>query len=177
MERQKPNKRISFAALRAFMRDPTITPLEKCVLINLLLYGGVTGNPFPSEETLGRDLAVSARHIRKQLGSLYEKGWIRSWKRRGFSLSNKYVLNEELYFPNDDTYRNSNSSQLGNAVPVQSGTTVPPNISQENNHLKNSHVLKGGKALIRSCNQNGCENGYIFHADRQTYSICECKER
>lgn len=160
------------------MRNPNITPLEKCVLIDLLLYAGVDGEAFPSEKTLGRDSNRTDRHIRTIINSLKNKGLLIGWQRRGYSKSNQYILNPELYFRNESSYRKPTSVHLGNMLPLQSGNPLPPNIRQENNQLKNSYVSKGfirANPPFKPCHKNGCNNGYIFHTDRQTYSLCECK--
>lgn len=141
MEEQKPNKRISYQALAKFMRNSNILPLEKCVLVDLLLYAGVNGEAYPSETTLAGDLGCSSRHIRTQLNKLRDKGWIIGWEKRGFSQSNKYSFNAELYFHNDSSMRNSTSSHVGTVVPLQSGSSVPPNVTHERTQLS-SYLLQ-----------------------------------
>lgn len=142
IKEQKTTKQLSYKTLRVFMRDPNIKPLEKCVLIDLLLYAGIGGQAFPSEMLLGKDFGVSDRHIRTQLKNLQKKGWILNWKRRGYSNSNLYELNAELYFRNDTQDRNSASAQSETTVPIQNGSVVPPNVDQERMQLSSSKVLQ-----------------------------------
>lgn len=140
MENQKPSKVISFTKLREFIRNSKLTPLEKCVFIDLLLYAGIGGEAFPSEKKIGQDLGYSDRHIRTQLNNLKANGWIGGWRKRGYSKSNQYTINEELYFRNDNYNRNFSSPHLGNKVPVQTGSPVPPKVNQESNQLSSSYI-------------------------------------
>lgn len=141
MENQSSKKIISIVKLRDFIRNPNLAPLEKCLLLNLYFYAGVTGTAYPSQKTLANDFGYKdGRHIRTYLNKLKEKKWILSWKKRGYSKSNSYVLNGELYFHNDKTIGKSASVDSGTVLPVQSGTPFPPKINQESNQLSSSHV-------------------------------------
>lgn len=135
MEDQKSDKIISFIKLRGFIRNATLTPLEKCLFINLIFYAGINGEAFPSEESLGKDLGFSTRHIRTQLKKLQQKSWIVKKQQRGYSKSNLYQLNQELYFHSDNSDRNASSSHLGNRVPTQIGSVLPTKENKESNQL------------------------------------------
>ncbi|HWY79441.1 MAG TPA: helix-turn-helix domain-containing protein [Candidatus Sulfotelmatobacter sp.] len=113
------------------MWDTTLLHIDKCILFELYCFAGKNKTAFPSQETLAKNLGVSARYIRERLVVLKEKKLILSWERRGYSKSNLYKLNEELYFLNEKTERNSSSPQIGNTKPVQSGAEVPPNNSKD----------------------------------------------
>lgn len=157
-------KKLSFQKLREIMRDANLKPMEKCVLFDLILYAGVDGNAFPSEKTLGQDFSVSDRHIRNVLKGLKNKKLL-SWNRRGFSQSNKYDISEELYFHNDGNTRNYTSFPKGTTLPEQKGNPFPVKVSQERNQIK--------KARCNACEENECDNGYIFH-DNGAFK-CPCK--
>lgn len=133
--------KMNFKKLCEFMRNPDLKPIEKCVLLDLMLYAGKNGTPFPSQETLAKNHGRTPRYIRNCLERLKAKGLIKSWEKRGYSRSNIYILNEELYFRIDDIKRNYTSSQTGSAVPIQNGNEVPPNISKERNKLSNSSYV------------------------------------
>lgn len=124
------------------MRNPNLTPPEKCLILDLYLYAGVKGEAYPSEIQLGIDLGITDRHIRTLLKNVREKGWIVGWKKRGYSKSNIYSLNQELYFHNDHTFRNPTSTLSGIPLPVQNGTPLPPKVSHERNQLSSSQVLQ-----------------------------------
>ena len=222
------------------MRDSNLTPLAKCILFDLILYAGVFGEPYPSQIKLAGDQGCSDRQVRRALIELSEKGWITSWKRRGYSMSNKYSVIEDMYVRNEESIRTSTSSHSGHTVPVQIGHPRPPKVSHEESQLSSSHIqqlfertsktkatipdrrrlnelcgeyteawvedainvaanrnlpyLKVGliseiledwrkdgkpepKPIFQPCGKNGCENGNIFHPERYTYSICECREQ
>ena len=114
---------INFKKLAEVVRDKRLKPMQKTLLVDLLLYAGASGEAFPSQQTLANDLGCSTRQR----------------KRRGFAKSNAYFFNEELYFHNGRGNRNTSSSHLGNKVPDNSGTPVPPNVTQLNSSSK---VLK-----------------------------------
>ncbi len=135
MEDQKQGRNINFFKLRELIRSQDLTPLEKCVIVDLILYAGVDKEAFPSENTLGKDFNRSDRQIRNCLTKLKQSGWIKNWSKRGFSKSNLYSINEEIYFRNDNPIRKQVSSQSGNTLPVQSGNEFPPKVNQESNQL------------------------------------------
>lgn len=142
MQKLELDFNIHFATLRKFIRKSDIAPTEKALLVNLLLYGGVNGEIYPSELQLGKDFGLSDRHIRTLLNNLKQKGWITNWKQRGFSKSNKYIINQELYFHIDNKNRKSTSVQSGTPIPIKIGTPIPPKVSQESNQLSSSQILQ-----------------------------------
>lgn len=129
---------INFKKLAEVVRNNRLEPIQKMLLIDLLLYAGTSGEAFPSQQTLAKDFGCSTRQVRYSLDMLYAVGLVKR-KRRGFAKSNTYFLNEELYFHNDKSNRNTSSSHSGSKVPHNSGTLVPPNETQLNNSSK---VLK-----------------------------------
>jgi len=93
--------KIRFEKLRDVIRDPSITPLQKCVLLDLLLYAGTSGDAFPSEETLGANAGRSARQVRNCIKELKRRGLI-NWGRLRYGGPNSYYFNTELYFLNEE---------------------------------------------------------------------------
>lgn len=125
---------INFKKLHEMMQDRSLKPIEKALLVDLLLYAGVDGQAFPGHEKLAKDLVCSSRHISTCLSVLLAHGWLKDWQRRGYGKTNIYFFNEELYFNNDRSNRNTSSSHSGSKVPNNLGTLVPPNET----HLINS---------------------------------------
>lgn len=137
---------INFKKMTEVIRDNWLRPIDKLLLVDLLLYAGTSGEAFPSQQTLANDLGCSTRQIRYSLDVLCAASLVER-KRRGFAKSNIYFLNEELHFLNDKGNRNTSSSHLGNKVPNNSGTPLPPNVIQLNNSSK---ALKKIKRKYRS---------------------------
>lgn len=123
---------INFVRLSEVMRNPRLKPVHKALLVNLLLYAGTSGDAFPSQETLAQDFGCSDRYIRMCLDILTAAGLVNR-KRRGYSKSNLYLINKELYYLNDTKKDNNSSSQQGNNLPDYSSTPLPPNVTQLNN--------------------------------------------
>src|SRR3989344_1856623 len=117
---------INFQNMAKVMKNNRLKPIDKAILWDLLLYAGVNGESFPSQETLAKNMGCSTRYIRYRLDMLCAAGLV-TRKRRGFGKSNIHIFNEELYFPNGRSNRNQSSSHSGNSVPHESGTGVPPN--------------------------------------------------
>lgn len=163
MEEQKPGRNINFFKLRELIRSQDLTPLEKCVAVDLILYAGVDKEAFPSENTLGKDFNRTDRQIRNCLTKLKQSGWIKSWAKRGFSKSNLYSINEEIYFRNDYPIRKPVSAHIGSTVPVQSGNEFPPKVSQESNQL---NVVQ---QLFEKTAKRNCEPSDI----RRLHNLCE----
>ena len=123
---------INFRKLAEVVRNNRLKPTQKILFVNILLYAGVSGDAFPSQQQLADDLGQTPRNIRYCLDMLYAAGLIRK-KRRGFTKSNLYPINEEIYFHKDNSDRNTSSSHLGNNLPHKSGNNLPPNVTQLNN--------------------------------------------
>ncbi len=130
MENEK--RIINFTKLSEVMRSPRLKPVQKALLVNLILYAGTSGDAFPSQDTLAKDFACTSRYIRMCLDMLVAAKLI-SKKRRGFSKSNLYLFNKELYFFNEVNKSSSSSYQRGNNIPNYSSTLFPPNVTQLNN--------------------------------------------
>lgn len=179
----KYKRRINFEKLSEFIRNPNFSPLEKVIVVDLILYAGVNREPFPSQKTLAKDLNRSERYIRKSLYILRDKGII-SWFRRGYSRSNQYSI-EELYFRYDlddnSTNRNYTSDQSSNIDPQRTGNPLPPNEYQYiNEETKNedhkSNFSSKNPRVFTPC--GNCENGLIFKSDPYNeVSDCDCKIR
>lgn len=129
---ENTKRTINFTKLSEIMRSPRLKPVQKALLVNLILYAGTSGDAFPSQDTLAKDFACTSRYIRMCLDMLVAAQLI-SKKRRGFSKSNLYLFNKELYYLNDTRKDNNSSSQRGNNIPDYSSTPLPPNVAQLNN--------------------------------------------
>jgi len=146
----------------------------------LLLYGGMQEEIFPSETKLSENHHRSVRQIRNVLYKLRDKGFIIYWERRGYSLSNRYTLNEELFYRNEGVRKNAEeksiSSYLGNEFPIQTGNVIPPNINQEINNKEdnNNSVLSNAETnfLNKKCSNPFCENGIVYVGNKAII----CKE-
>lgn len=165
-ENQNSKKHINFQKLREIVRNSKMTPLSKVIYIDLLLYAGTEGSAFPSQNTLASNHGRSVKQIQNCLRELKKNKYI-SWKKRGYSLSNRYIFNEEIYFSIVSTYTNLSSPHVGNMIPFQKRSEFRPNNSQEINQLKQKFV---------PCNQNGCEDGYLINKDTNTASKCSCRK-
>lgn len=150
--------------LRLFMRNADITPSEKCVLVNLMLYAGKDGIAFPSQNTLGKDMGFSERQVRNCLVSLKNKGFIK-WEKRGYSKSNQYSISKELYFLVEEKVRQSVSYHSRTSLPKQPGIQLPAKDIREKNHIK-----KGGKPPC-----GDCTNGWVF-GNESTARQCICQQ-
>lgn len=162
--------RINFAKLREIWRNPKLSKGAKVILMDLLLYGGVQGEIFPSQITLAKNHDYSVKHIRNLLKELREIGII-DWEKGGYSAPNNYYTIEELYCPLDElSYTHDRkyiSHTQGNEVPEYQGNSFPPN----NNHLINSPLIESKHPS--NC-INNCVNGLIFNTSDNTASYCSC---
>ena len=144
---------IKFKYMAKVIRNNRLKPIDKALLVDLLLYAGTDGESFPSQQKLADDLGCSTRQIRYSLDMLCAASLVTK-KRRGFAKSNAYFFNEELYFPNDRTNRNPASYHLGKRVPDNSGTPVPPNETQLNNSSKVLKKIERKHSSIDSISDN-----------------------
>lgn len=139
---------IHFENMAKVIRNNRLKPVDKALLLDLLLYAGVNGESFPSQETLAKNMGCSTRYIRYRLDMLCAARLVIR-KRRGFGKSNIYIFNKELYFPNGTSNRKPSSSHSGNRFPYKSGTSVPANETQLN---KSSNALKKNNKKKSSIN-------------------------
>ncbi|GEM_PF-6101609 len=162
--------RINFIKLREVWRNPDISKGAKVILMDLLLYGGVQGDIFPSQNTLAKNHDYSVKHIRNLLKELRANGLI-DWDKFGYSATNSYFTIEELYCRIDErtfvAQGKSTSSQVDTQLPNQLRSPLPTNISQEISPPKESHPLP------IKC-ENNCDNGIIFDPTDNTASYCDC---
>ena len=78
-------------------RSKGLYPLAaKVILLDLLWYAGNNNSAFPSQQTLARNHGLSSRYVRKMIKLLKKCGCIKS-KRSGYSKSNQYYFNPDLY--------------------------------------------------------------------------------
>src|SRR3989344_7977691 len=147
--------KIHFERLAEFIRNSRFSTTQKALFVDILLYAGVNGDAFPSQETLANDLGQTPRNIRYCLDMLCAAGLV-SKKRRGFSKSNQYLINEEIYFRNGSSNRNFSSSHSSNPLPVRPGNTLPPNVTQLNN--SNNDLSEEEKERIEKRKQEIREN-------------------
>jgi DNA-binding MarR family transcriptional regulator len=68
-----------------------LTPLERCVLIELRQYRSVEGECYPTQKTIARDLRVSENTALKGIKGLLKKKFIKKGKKN--PRRNFYVLN------------------------------------------------------------------------------------
>lgn len=163
-------RKINLAKVRdLIIRDSSMTPLEKLVLIDLYCFAGTKGIPFPSEATLAQAQNRSTRWIREVLKNLKRKGWILGWKKRGYSMSNKYDLNEVVYFQNETTNRKPATPQIGTRHTHVSGSVLPPKLSQEEYQLSSESLPQ----LFEQVSKRRCTPTDISRLNKlsQTYSV------
>lgn len=144
---------IHFENMAKVMKNNRLKPIDKAILWDLLLYAGVNGESFPSQDTLAKNMGCSTRYIRYRLDMLCAARLV-TRKRRGFGKSNIYIFNKELYFPNGNSNRKHSSSHSGNGVPHESGTRVPPNETQLNNSSKVLKKIERKHSSIDSISDN-----------------------
>lgn len=185
MEDGTPKRQINYSKLAEFLRDPSFEPLEKAIVVDLILYAGTKGTAFPNQKTLAKDLNRGDRQIRNALVKLRKSGKL-DWYRRGFSKSNEYFL-EEFYFRNEGIFTNSDrkpaSVDFSNLFPVDTGDKLPPNENQlikKQNNVETQDKLLREKAKVippkpkfTPCGK--CDQGYVFVNEEPEY--CECRER
>ncbi len=153
--------RVNYSGLRSLIRNPTISAGAKAILVDLLLYGGVGGRSFPSQETLGKNHGITPRQIRNRLNELYDQGFVKK-KRSGYSTSNNYYFSKEIYFLIDTTDGNFSSSQSGNTFPSQIGNKLPTTVFSEKSPINSSQILqqfeKANKTPISEVEKRKFEN-------------------
>lgn len=113
------------------IRNPRLSPLAKVIFLDLIFYAGTNSDPYPSQELLAKNHNYSVRQIRNMMHELKENGLLLGWKQRGFSKSNLYQINRAKIYK---SRMKQISYQKGNTLPIHTGNTLPPNISQEVNH-------------------------------------------
>lgn len=173
----KMRYRINFAKFVEIATTPQVSATAFRLLTLLLFkYARTNNNAFPSQNKLAKDLGISPRHIRDLLSELkYHR--IVVWKRRGYSQSNKYFFNEELYFLNDDQTTkqlgNPSSALLGGTIPLQNGSEPPPKILHENTSLSSDHLRR----LFWLANKNNVsqfeQNKFLHYCKDQDLVLVE----
>lgn len=133
--------KINWQGLRALIRNSELSRGAKVIFVDLLLYAGIDGNSFPSQEILATNQNLSSKQVQNLLKELKQKRFI-EWKRGGFGKSNRYSFNPEIYFATDDSDTKYISADSGNTLPVQSGNIFPPNVVNKSNKLSSSHLLQ-----------------------------------
>lgn len=87
---------------------------------------------WPSQETLGKDLGRTPRHVRNLLKELENTGLIDP-ERLGWNRTNTYKISKNLqstrvpseYDGNATSQQKQSSSHLGTIIPLHQGTTLP----------------------------------------------------
>jgi DNA-binding transcriptional ArsR family regulator len=94
--KQHSTDRQGFGVLPAHIhRDPNVTPLEKCILLDLSQYAGANGDAWPRVALLAEHQGVSRPTIYRALASLEKRGLVERHARRrsdGSRSSNLYQL-------------------------------------------------------------------------------------
>lgn len=167
---------INWEGLRNVIRNPDIHPIQKTLLVNLLLYAGIDGNCYPSQKTLADDLGKSERYVRNELKKLKELGLL-SWERGGFGRANAYSFSKELYVLNDNENRLPSSVNIGTINPFSKGFISPTNNNQikfnQSNYSQSPLEVKRQRDFI-PCNLNGCSGGWKLNKEKNTYAQCDC---
>lgn len=120
------------------LRNPKLSSTEKVILLDIILYAGTNGEAFPSQATLAKNHGLSIRQVYNVLVKLKDKNYILRWKQRGYSKSNRYILNRYLIYKQRN--RKQTSTLTSSSIPPQSGSVFPPNISQEFNHVSTNET-------------------------------------
>lgn len=130
------DKKIHWETLKKMIRDTRLTASERLLMVDILAYGGLDGDAFPSQRQLAKDMGYTDRHIRTCLDALLARGWLKGWEIIKGRRSNTYYPNEELYFRIEVNNRNYSSAQLGTTVPPMEGSIQPTKVSKLNKSIK-----------------------------------------
>jgi hypothetical protein len=100
----------------------------------LLRHCGKNDKCFPSQKTLGKEVGITDRYIRKMLIELINAGLV--YKRRlGYNRANTYTVSKDL-----KTDWNQGSYRIGSIFPLHQGNTVPD---------KSTYIKGKGKRSIK----------------------------
>lgn len=130
-------KRKNFAQVaNAIIRNKDLSDGAFRVFCELLSHRYNNGRVFPSHNTMAKDIGVDVRTIRNHIKQLKILGLV-SWKKRGFSKSNEYIINDEKYFTNE--YINAEDSFILNRKKISQniGKNFQTNNIKEENKKNN----------------------------------------
>jgi DNA-binding MarR family transcriptional regulator len=88
--------KLNIFVFQKIMQDKTIPSGAKLVLYNLKSRLGGKNYSFPSQETIAKDIGLTARQVRNHLALLRKRG-ILTWKRSAFNPKTKSRLNSNQY--------------------------------------------------------------------------------
>ena len=120
--------------------------LRTYLLLKSYKYG--SSNVFPSQATLARLRGKSKKTIINHLKLLKAKGLI-SYKKRGFSASNKYQFIGEENYTNEEINSNRNYTSKVKKSSSLSLRKLQPNNTKINNYETNNSFLKKDRGLGR----------------------------
>lgn len=116
----------------ALLSESQLSVPARFLLCVLFKYSFQKDYCWPSQETLGKDLGYSARHIRNLLKELEKENLIDP-KRLGWNRTNTYTLGKELQANrvpslndgNGKSCQKQTSSHLGTVIPIHQGNPLP----------------------------------------------------
>ncbi len=111
-----------------------LSALAVLLYCNLVKHCGKDDWCFPGQVLLGKNLRISARHVRDIMDELINAGLVYK-KRRGYNRSNTYKVSKQLQL-----HRNGGSYQIRSYVPLHTVTPVPP---------KSTYLKAKGKRSIK----------------------------
>lgn len=126
-------KRKNFTMVpNALLSESQLSVPARFLLCVLFKYSYQKDYCWPSQETLGKDLGYSARHIRNLLKEL-EREELIDPKRLGFNRTNTYKLDKNLQSTRVASSNESNgkscqkqtSAHLGTVIPIHQGNPLP----------------------------------------------------
>jgi len=149
--RQRNTDRQGFGVLPAHIhRDPNVTPLEKCILLDLSQYAGANGDAWPRVALLAEHQGVSRPTIYRALASLEKRGLVERHARRrsdGSRSSNLYMLRFNAWGKRE-VFSPVRRGGLGGDTGGSAGETGPvsPVVHREDDH-EVYHLLREREAL------------------------------
>jgi len=135
----RKNRRDFTIIPNALLRNSQLSIQERYLYCILLRYCGQDEHCFPSQETLGIEVGLSARQVRTILKKLEGEGLI-TITRSGFNRSNTYYVSQDL-----ETDRKGVSPHIRNIFPLQGGSPLPTTNTYLKGKDKNS--IKGFESL------------------------------
>lgn len=126
-------KRKNFTMIpNALLSESQLSVPARYLLCVLHKYSFQKDYCWPGQETLGKDLGYSARHIRNLLNELLKSGVVVS-ERCGWNRTNTYKLSKNLQSTRVASSNESNgkscqkqtSAHLGTVIPIHQGNPLP----------------------------------------------------
>lgn len=129
-------------AYTKILRDPTLTPLEKCVWLVIKTYADKNGSAHPSKKTIADGIGITPRAVSLAITVLKEKRLL-DWQPGFAGVSNFYLLT-------DEHYAKFLAKSGGTPVPSQVGTPVPTKKTQEE-ESPSVREVEPGKIIHLTC--------------------------